>query len=476
MQTTGPDRLIVVADDDPAILALFRRRMGLWGYPYLGVANRQQLLGLLAKKLPCLLILDVHFGDCNGIELLEELLHQHPDLLVVVLSGDGTIENAVAAVKRGAYDFLPKPADWLRLEMILRHAVERQDQRRQIRSLEESVGLAGGEHTMLGDSPSLRRVRVLIDAVAPTDAPVLILGETGTGKELVARQLHQKGSRSQGPFIAINMTALPEALAESALFGHNKGAFTGADRSHAGCFERADRGTLFLDEIGDMDLGLQAKLLRVLQEQSFERLGSGVTISVKCRVVAATNRDLEKAVEVGSFREDLYYRLNVMPINLPPLRERRDDIPLLASRFLRRAVLRYHKEQISFSPPALELLTGNDWPGNVRQLENLIERLVILTPPGTVIDSGAIAQEIHNTGRPALGSRDLSAPAAPQQRMDEIERRAILEVLERSRGRVRVAAESLGLSLATIYRKLKRYNIALPTNRTGNCAEHAESF
>ena len=344
-----------------------------------------------------------------------------------------------------------------RLEMIVRHSIEHENLRSRIASLEESVDSSNQPGMLLGDDSSMRKVRDLILTVAPTDAPVLVLGESGTGKELAARELHAASGRPKDAFVAVNMAALPHTLVESTLFGHEKGAFTGADKPRVGCFELADGGTLFLDEIGEMDLALQAKLLRFLQERSFERVGSSKSISVNCRIIAATNRDLTAMIRRGEFREDLFYRLNVVPVQLPPLRHHRRDIPILAARFLRRAALRYRREMTGFTPSALSALVKHDWPGNVRELENLVERLVILARGGPEIGLDAVPLEICGDLAPGVAAE----PSVDSlDRFEGIERQAIVDALDKCQGHIRGAAEYLGLGQATVYRKLKRYNIS----------------
>lgn len=319
----------------------------------------------------------------------------------------------------------------------------------------------------------MNRVDELIAGISATDATVLILGETGTGKELVARTLHYQSNRRQGPFVPVNMASLPRELAESTLFGHEKGAFTGADKAQPGCCEAADKGTLFLDEIGDMEMHLQAKLLRFLQERSVQRVGSSKAKKADVRIVAATNRDLQALIREGGFREDLYYRLHVIPIVVPPLRERPQDIPLLAVHFLQRAAVRYRKNLATFTDAALQAMVAYDWPGNVRQLENVVERVAILSkrpdiqrddlPPEVlqhvawpVAAVGLKPAFPHSGGLVISGLRDESLT-----RIDQMEKKAILEVLEKTRGSVSQTAQLLGLGQATVYRKIKRYGIRL---------------
>ncbi|MGF1583294.1 MAG: sigma-54 interaction domain-containing protein [Gemmataceae bacterium] len=313
---------------------------------------------------------------------------------------------------------------------------------------------------LLGDCSEMVKLRELISQVASTDATVLILGESGTGKELVARSLHEQSSRNKSPFVPVNMAALPKELAESTLFGHEKGAFTGADQRQIGCCEAADKGTLFLDEIGEMELGLQSKLLRFLQERTLQRVGSQTSINVDVRVLAATNRDLAQRVEDGEFRQDLYYRLHVVPVHVPPLSERKEDIPLLAARFLDKAASRYQKDVVGFSKEAIQQLKGYAWPGNVRQLENMVERLVILNQ-GSTIEADALPEEIQQQSHSNNENTQPTDDNSELRPIEEIEKQAILDALKRAEGNVRAAAKLLGLGHATVYRKIKAYQIDL---------------
>jgi DNA-binding NtrC family response regulator len=455
--------LVLVADDDPDVLRLMEQHLRAWDCRVVGVADKASLLAELACERPQLLLLDLRFGEHDGVELLPQLHADHPAMDVVLLTAHGSIDSAVTAMKRGAYDYLTKPPDLHRLRVILSHLEEKQVLNEQIKRLEQLVGASESLARLWGESGAIRQVRELIATVGPTDATVLILGESGTGKELVARALHEQSLRRQGPFVPVNMAALPRELVESTLFGHEKGAFTGADQSQVGCCEAADRGTLFLDEIGEMAQSLQSKLLRFLQEHTLQRVGSSKPRRVDVRVLAATNRDLLEAVQSGRFREDLYYRLNVVPIAVPPLRQHREDVALLAGRFLQRFALKYRKSVRGFTEDALEVLMRYDWPGNVRQLENLVERLVILATDG-LIGSEALPREVRTSERtltfPKLAAAEPS-PEAGLRPIEQLEKQAILDALSTTRGNVREAARLLGCGQATVYRKIKRYGIVL---------------
>jgi DNA-binding NtrC family response regulator len=437
-----------------------------WHYQVACATDAEQLLLLISKEQVAVLLLDLQFGKSDGLQVLERVLDLQADLPVVMLTGHGSINTAVMAIKAGAYDYLTKPPDWEGMRVVLSHATEKRSLSDRLHNLEQIIDQASPMR-MWGQSAEMLQIQALIDTVAPTDATALIFGESGTGKELVARALHDRSGRSSGPFVPVNMAALPRELIESTLFGHEKGAFTGAVQPQIGCCEAADKGTLFLDEIGEMDMQLQAKLLRFLQERVIQRVGSTKTKRVNVRVVAATNRDLLDQTRKGQFREDLYYRLHVVPFHLPPLRQRQEDLPLLASRFLQRFAGKYRKELRGFTPAAMDLLERFHWPGNIRQLENVVERVAILSL-GPLIDVDLLPPEVFSSQTPdrnksfqtnqdeleTVGKSTL-LPIA------ELEKKAICEALQKTGGNVRGAAEVLGLGPATVYRKIKRYSISV---------------
>jgi DNA-binding NtrC family response regulator len=468
--------LVLVADDELPILQMMEHHLKDWGYRFTGAANKMELLQQFSRETPDILLLDLYFGEHNGVEVMQELLSGHPDLAVVMQTGHGTIDNAVSAMKLGAYDYLTKPPDLNRLRTVLGHVVEKQKLSRKIKHLENLIEAPESRGPIWGSSPPIAHLRELIATVAPTDVTVLILGESGTGKELVARALHEQSSRRAAPFAPINMAALPRELVESTLFGHEKGSFTGADQSQIGCCEAADKGTLFLDEIGEMDPQIQAKLLRFLQEHTVQRVGASKPRFVDVRVLAASNQNLLERVRKGRFREDLYYRLNVVPIAVPPLRERRQDIVVLANRFLQRSAVRFGKDISSFRPDALRALESYSWPGNVRELENLVERLTILVPrreiglddlpPEIACPNATCAPASFPFGPQANGGKrkDIAESTAGNEAVrsiEQMEKDAIQDVLQRVNGNVRDAARLLGLGMATVYRKIKRYGIPL---------------
>ncbi|MFO0957685.1 MAG: sigma-54 dependent transcriptional regulator [Isosphaeraceae bacterium] len=470
----GGQPYLLIADDDPHFLRLMELHLRRWSYRFETTADKGNLLRRLAEARPALLLLDVRFGEHDGVEILRQLLADYPGLRVAMLTAFGSIDNAIAAIRLGACDYLTKPVDLNRLRGVIEAALAEPLAKAagptsptRASANPEPPGQQPLTRPILGESRPIRDLRDLIGRVAATDATVLILGESGTGKELVARAIHELSPRRNNPFVPLNVAALPRELVESTLFGHVKGAFSGADRMQHGCCEAANGGTLFLDEIGEMEIGLQAKLLRFLQEQSFQRVGQATPVTVDVRIVAATNRDPAEQVRVGQLRQDLYYRLNVVPIQVPPLRARREDVPTLAAHYLATASARCRREPPRLSPDALAVLMGHDWRGNVRELANLVERLAILVPEPE-ITADRIRAEIGRSTTPGPEVDILDAhpyrmtpPAGekPMRLIDRTERDAILRALASTRGSVREAARELGLSYATIYRKLHKYSI-----------------
>jgi two-component system response regulator HydG len=399
------------------------------------------------------IVTDLHMGQLDGLAFCERVVARRPDVPVVVLTAFGSFDTAVAAIRAGAYDFISKPVQIDVLAIALRRATQHRALRDEVKRLRSAVtGLPTNE--LIGTSSAIRAVQDRIARVADSDASVLITGESGTGKEVVARLLHTASRRHEGPFVAINCAAMPEPLLESELFGHARGAFTDAKEARVGLFARAARGTLFLDEIGDMPLGLQPKLLRVLQERTVRPLGTSAEIPVDVRVVAATNRDLESAIEERHFREDLYFRLNVIHIELPPLRARGGDILLLAQRFLQKTAEREKKNVVGLSPAAAERLLAYAWPGNVRELQNCIEHAVALARYDQIT-----AEDIPEKIRSYKSSHVLVVSDNPSELvpMEVVERRYILRVLEAAAGNKTAAARILGIERKTLYRKLERY-------------------
>ncbi|MGB9867865.1 MAG: sigma-54-dependent transcriptional regulator [Bacillota bacterium] len=450
---------VLIIDDEEAILASLR--FALEDQFDVAVArNAQEALRQVEGRLFDVCLIDLRLGSDDGLQLLKEVKQEQPDASLVVMTAYGSIRSAVECMRCGANDYVTKPLDIDELRAVLSQAVEnsrlRQRLRRLDREIERNYGMAG----IIGQSAAMKHVFDLIDKARWIDSNVLILGESGTGKELVARALHYTGKRKDGPFEAINCTAIPEALLESELFGYEKGAFTGALKRKPGRFELADGGTLFLDEIGDMDVALQAKILRVIEDRSVMPLGGTSARKIDVRIVAASNKDLRKEVERGNFREDLFYRLNVVTITLPPLRERKEDIPLLVRHFVATYAERFGKEIKGVTREAMQLLCQADYKGNVRELENVIERAVALKDPSDVpfIDVHDLPEEMQQLphSQPQLHNA-LHIVFQPGETLAELERRAILETLRFTQGKRNLAAKLLGISERCLRDKLKQY-------------------
>ena len=454
--------LVLLADDDLAVIRLLEMKIQAMGFRTQFALDKGELMTRFANEIPQTLVLDLQFGQHNGLEVLRQILDSHPHLPVLILTSHGSIEIAVHAMKIGARDFLTKPPDWTRLSDLL--GTIRTENTSERKSAIQKKPKSMAAPILLGTSPAMKELHSKITEIARTDATVLLSGESGTGKELVARLLHLQSNRATGPFIAFNMATLPPNLAESTLFGHEKGAFSGADQQRIGCCEAADRGTLFLDEIGEMELGLQAKLLRFIQERTVQRVGSVSEKKVDVRFVAATNRNLQQQVAEGSFRNDLYFRLDVIPLWLPPLRERGEDILLLADHFFQSFAERYRRQPITLSPEARSAFLKFSWPGNVRQLVNVVERLVILHHH-PVIGLESLPVEMRQMEAHAnwasLPMQSMPTTPVVTRRMEDLEKNAIVEALQQSKGNVRDAAKQLGLGQATVYRKIKLLGITL---------------
>jgi DNA-binding NtrC family response regulator len=446
-------KLLIVEDDAYLrdTLATFLTRAG---YQVASAHDGREALDLVDKDLPDLVLTDIHMSGMGGLELLAEIKSRYPETVVIMMTAFSSIDTAVEAMRRGAEDYLSKPLQLADAQMSVERALERRNLRARVALLETQARDRYQFSQIIGKSPAMQRVFQIIERVAPTNTTVLISGRTGTGKELVARAIHFNSPRAGKPLVDINCGALPEQLVESELFGHVKGAFTGAGESKKGLFETAHGGTLFLDEVQSLKPDLQAKLLRALQERTIRRVGGRENIHVDVRVVAATNRDIAEAVKKGEFREDLYYRLNVVSVLLPPLRERREDIPLLIDHFLKRYAEENHQELRYFSNEAMRLMMGYDWPGNVRELQNAVEHSLAIGI-GSILTIADLPMSVSGmtsiTGalEPEIGGRTL----------DEVERRHILRILEETGGNHLRAAEILGIHRRTLYRKLEKYEI-----------------
>ncbi len=451
---------ILIVDDEEAIRRTVAAILSDEGYRPVEAHDASAALERIESASPDLVLLDVAMPGRDGLELLEELSQKRPELPVVMMSGHGTIETAVRATKLGAYDFLEKPLTYEKLLLSVEHGLERARLSRENRALRDELM---GENEIVGNSEVMRNLKEQIATAAPTEGWVLITGENGTGKELVARGVHLRSKRLDRPFIAVNCAAIPEELIESELFGHEKGAFTGAIAMKRGRFELADGGTLFLDEIGDMSLMTQAKILRILQEHHFERVGGTETIEVNVRVIAATNKDLEVEMSEGRFREDLYYRLNVIPFRVPPLRERYEDISGLVAVFLKRYAGETGKHSIEISEAAIEKLSEYPWPGNVRELQNIVERLVLMTP-GNTIDEEHLPEHITTPPEEAkLAASKTSAPLAEARA--SFEREYLIRALGENDWNISRTAEVVGLARESLSRKLRSLKVDVDKER-----------
>jgi two-component system nitrogen regulation response regulator NtrX len=443
---------ILIVDDEESIRKSLSGILSDEGHEPRAARDGDEALAALRGRdgAPDLVLLDIAMPGRDGIDVLEELRRVAPDLPVVMMSGHGTIETAVRATQLGAWDFIEKPLSVEKLLLTIAHALERSRLQRENRELRAQALRA---REILGDSEPIRRLKQQIELAAPTNGWVLITGENGTGKELVARQIHVKSRRADRPFVEVNCAAIPEDLIESELFGHEKGAFTGALQQKIGKFQLADGGTVFLDEIADMSLKTQAKILRILQEHKFERVGGTETIEVDVRVIAATNKSLEKEIAAGRFREDLYYRLNVIPFHVPPLRERRGDIPILARAFVEEFCADSATRPKTLAPRALARLEAYAWPGNVRELRNLIERLVLMTPGARVGED-----DLPDAIRGAVRSEAAEAATLEQARRT-FEREFLVGKLRENGWNISRTAEAIGLARESLSRKLRQFKI-----------------
>ncbi len=444
---------ILVADDEASSRNGLKTLLSSWGYEVQEAADGREALEKATSFLPTVVITDLLMPRLDGLELLKAIQSDLPFATVIILTGHGTVETAVAALKEGAYDYLTKPVDIPRLRIMIEKALEKGEALREVTLLRRRLKEVWGFGKLVGKSKAMQEVYRLIDLAAPTAAPVLITGESGTGKELVARSLHELSPRGKGPFVAVNCSAIPETLLESEIFGHEKGAFTGALERKAGCFELAHGGTLFLDEIAEMSAATQAKFLRILQDGTVRRLGGKVEMQVDVRVLAATNKDPLQAMKDGTFREDLYYRLNVFTLALPPLREHKEDVPLLVQAFLEEFNGKYEKRIKSVDGATLQTFLSHPWPGNVRELRNAIERAVIICNVD-LIAPGHLPKDLTQTA----GSESAdSVTFAVGATVEEAEKALILKTLASVNNNKARAAAILGISVKTLHNKLHRY-------------------
>jgi two-component system response regulator AtoC len=453
-------RKVLIVDDERDMLTNCARILRRCGYECLTAETSEQGLALVHTVQPDVVLVDLRMPGKSGIDIVKTVKSRYPHMEVVLMTAYATIETAVDAIKQGAFDYLPKPFTADQLQAVIQRTLRPKPIIQGARRMKGEVDGRTDDGAMVGKSEAMAALREHIRKIAATDATVLITGESGTGKELVARRLHQCSRRSALPFVPVDCAALPESLLESELFGHEKGAFTGALLSRPGLFELAHKGTLFLDEVAELPILLQAKLLRVLEARQLRRLGGRQLISIDVRLIAATNRDLTKAMEAGAFREDLFYRLNVIPIHVPPLRERRGDIPLLTTHFLRTGAPGNLSMPQQFAPEAMELLEHYGWPGNVRELKNAVERARALANRETIQPEDLPTEVQHLSGEAADRLSPIhSFKAAKREIVTEFEARSLRELMERAGWNIAQAARASGVHRKTIERKLKRYNL-----------------
>jgi two-component system, NtrC family, response regulator AtoC len=454
---------ILIVDDEKLIRWSLRQKLESWNYHVVEAGDQSEALAKFQVEVPDLITLDIKLPDGNGIDLLKKIKESHGSLPVVMITAFGVVDAAVQALKLGAYDFIEKPINFEKLEHIVRNALEATRLRGQVAQTFESNKSRFGLGNIIGKSKAIIEVLSMIERLARAGATTLLVqGESGTGKDLVSRALHYEGSRRDKPFFALNCAAIPETLIETELFGHEKGAFTDAKSMKKGVFEMADEGTVFLDEISEMHLNMQSKFLRVLEDQSFRRVGGVKDLSVDVQVVASTNRNLEVAVKEGKFREDLFYRLSVIPILIPPLRERKEDIPLLVEHFIRHYNVRFRKNIKGITPDGMKLLINYAWPGNVRELKNAIERAMILEDQGVIevaqlpiriADPGAVQPLPFLTGDPLVRLPKEGAG------LEQIEKQLLQQALELANGNKTKAAKLLRISRDTLRYKVKKHEL-----------------
>jgi two-component system nitrogen regulation response regulator NtrX len=450
---------VLLIDDDAGIRESMRMPLEYEGYEYSAAASAEEGLAAIARESPDIVFLDIKMPGMDGLEALTRIKANDESLPVVMISAHGNAQVGMDATKRGADDFIEKPFGAERLLVTIRNVLSQSRLRNENTTLKRAVE---ARYQMVGESPGLRQIGDAIKRAAPTNATVLILGESGAGKELVARAIHRNSLRSRERFIQVNCAAIPEELIESELFGHEKGSFTGATEKQIGKFEQGDRGTIFLDEVGDMSPKTQAKVLRVLQEGEVERLGSSRTIKVDVRVIAATNKDLEAEIEKGNFREDLFFRLSVIPIRVPPLRDRRDDIPALVRHFADIFSREHNRRPQRFTAAALDYMKGARWKGNIRELRNTVERLIIMTP-GDAIDVDDLRDIVRIESRPSApdngGGSEKERPGTLREFKEVAERAFLVDKLREHNWNISKTAEVIGTPRSNLYKKLEQYGI-----------------
>jgi two-component system response regulator HydG len=449
---------ILVVDDDQAHRTMLRTLLGGWGFSVEEADDGARAIERVQEKSYDLLLMDVRMAEMSGIEALKVIKDYNPAIPILIMTAYSSVESAVEALKAGAYDYLTKPLDFDVLKLTIERALDHTSLRAENLSLKEKLRSSYELANIIGKSQPMKELIEMVAMVAPSEATALITGESGTGKELIARSIHHNSGRKEGPLVTVNCAALTETLLESELFGHEKGAFTGADRRREGRFMQANKGTIFLDEIGEMSSVMQAKLLRVIQDREIQRVGSDFTLKVDVRILAATNRDLQADVSAGKFREDLYYRLNVVTLRVPPLRERVEDIPLLAQHFLETYARKNKKRIKGFTPLAMDMFLKYHWPGNVRELENAVERAVILGL-GDYITEKELPLRIAKAYPHAEEIDGPQTVSKEPQSLEEAEKAAVLAALNTAGGNKSETARLLGITRKTLHKKLKKYGV-----------------
>ncbi|UCE35575.1 MAG: sigma-54-dependent Fis family transcriptional regulator [Deltaproteobacteria bacterium] len=447
---------VLVVDDDPAHRTMLRTLLTGWGYAVVEADDGSAAIEKVHERAFDLVLMDVRMVKVSGLQALAEVKALNPAIPVIIMTAYSSVETAVEALKNGAYDYLTKPLDFDELRLAMERAMDHKELREENRLLRETLGSHLDRRHIIGQSSAMVRILETVAQVAPSEATVLITGESGTGKEMIAGAIHFNSPRKDGPFIKLNCAAITETLLESELFGHEKGAFTGAHRQKEGRFRQAHGGSLFLDEISEMSLSMQVKLLRVLQDREITRVGGEEVIKVDVRIIAATNKDLAREIEAGGFREDLYYRLNVVALEMPPLRERREDIPLLAHHFLEALSRDNRKDIKGFTPQAMDRLIKYDWPGNVRELMNAVERGVVLSRSEYLDEEALSLISSDESASREISSGDGANADIP---LDEVEKATILKTLESTGGNKSEAARRLGITRRTLHKRLKLYGV-----------------
>ena len=450
---TNTAREILVVDDDNGHRTMLKTLLSGWGYRVYEADDGSKAIEWVRSRPFDLILMDIRMVKVSGLEALSVIKGMNPAIPVIIITAYSSVESAIEAMKKGAYEYLMKPLDFEEMHMKMEQAMEHCRLKEENRILKEIIGEHFDTRNIIGKSPSMIRLLETTSKAAASDATVLITGESGTGKEMIAGAIHFNSTRENHPFIKLNCAAISEGLLESELFGHERGAFTGAVRRREGRFSQAHRGSLFLDEISEMSMAMQAKLLRVIQEKEFTRVGGEEVLTVDVRIITATNRDLLAEVQQGNFREDLYYRLNVINLKVPPLRERREDIPLLAEHFLKMFSAKNDKAIKGFTPQAMDRLIRYRWPGNVREMMNAVESAVVLS------DSEYISESDLSLLHAELPSQEAAAPVSADLPLEEVEKTTILKTLEISGGNKSEAARKLGITRATLHKKLKKYRV-----------------